>query len=198
MADLDVIRQGDVLHLNTMDEHMTLTACTRRGSGCIDALLGVPLSEKLDFLTQLGDVLGESLNRGHFEGLEDLTECRGGPFAELENVGFDGQLPLHAPRLFDCVVPRHPQNKVCAFRPHPVLLYSTAQPPLRSDPSGHTLTRKASKFVGRTSSLCTCCNSSDSSASTLLWSYCVSLMHAEDSKMIIQFSLSLFLSPADF
>ena len=34
------------------------------------ALLGVPLAEELDLLAELGDVLGESLNRGHFEGRE--------------------------------------------------------------------------------------------------------------------------------
>ena len=32
-------------------------------------LLGVPPAEELDFLTKLRDVLGKSLNRGHFEGL---------------------------------------------------------------------------------------------------------------------------------
>lgn len=32
-----------------------------------DALLSLPLSEELDFLSEFGDVLGERLNRGHFE-----------------------------------------------------------------------------------------------------------------------------------
>lgn len=56
---------------------MVSISCTGRGLGCVDALLGVPLAEKLDFLTKLGNVLGESLNRGHFGGLEDLMDAAG-------------------------------------------------------------------------------------------------------------------------
>lgn len=41
------------------------------------ALLCIPLSEKLDFLTKLGDILRESLDRGHFVGLEGLEIPRG-------------------------------------------------------------------------------------------------------------------------
>ena len=39
-------------------------------------LLGVPPAEELDFLTKLGDVLGKSLHRGHFEG-ESLEGAAG-------------------------------------------------------------------------------------------------------------------------
>ena len=41
------------------------------------ALLGVPLAEELDLLAKLGDVLGESLNRGHFVVCWVLREPQG-------------------------------------------------------------------------------------------------------------------------
>ena len=71
MADLDVVSQGDILDLNTIfrDQHIGLQLRVLRSS-----LLGVPLAEELDFLAELGDVLGEG-GGGHFE-------CVGGPCCE--------------------------------------------------------------------------------------------------------------------
>lgn len=62
MADLDVVGQRDILHFDTE---------RRSGRHAIPnatpyALLGLPLSEKLDFLSKLGDVLREGWDGGHF------------------------------------------------------------------------------------------------------------------------------------
>ena len=90
MADLDVVGQGDILNLNTnwmqkqsndLGEYTNCPGIGRETGE--DALLSIPLSEKLDFLSELGDVLGECLDRGHFEvflrdwaGLAAGRSCR--------------------------------------------------------------------------------------------------------------------------
>jgi hypothetical protein len=55
VADLDVVCQGNVLHFDTgpkSDQYKEDAPVSP------NALLGVPLSKQLDFLTELGDVLG--------------------------------------------------------------------------------------------------------------------------------------------
>ena len=64
------------------------------------ALLGVPLAEKLNLLSELGDLLGKSLNGGHFEGGRVLRKPQG-TFWAVVSVG-DGEdefRRLHAPSL---------------------------------------------------------------------------------------------------
>lgn len=55
MADLDVVCQGNVLHFDTGPKSDQYKEDTAESA---NALLGVPLSKQLDFLTELGDVLG--------------------------------------------------------------------------------------------------------------------------------------------
>lgn len=88
-------------------------------------LLGVPPAEKLDFLAELGDVLGKRLNRSHFEGLGVLGS-REGPFGELESVGDDGvgSGGARTGHLFDLVVPAMGKQG-SALRQFPLQLYSS-------------------------------------------------------------------------
>ena len=64
MADLDVIGEGNVLYFNTKRAIVRLRYFQKRK--WIHALLSIPLSEQLNLRTNLGDLLGECLDRGHF------------------------------------------------------------------------------------------------------------------------------------
>lgn len=76
VADLDVVGQRDVLHLDTRaqnNERYTPSIHTRRAIyRGMHALLCIPLPEELDFLPQLRDILGQSGGGGHFRGSGDL------------------------------------------------------------------------------------------------------------------------------
>ncbi len=69
VTDLDVVGEGDVDDVDAVRTSI-VSACRPGKTTEMDALLGVPLAEELDILAELGDVLGESLNRGHFGGRE--------------------------------------------------------------------------------------------------------------------------------
>jgi len=77
MADLDVIRQGDILHFDTTSKRFQLTRyvhcrCDRKQG----ALLCLPFAEKFDFLAEFWDVLGKGSDGGHFVWLSVLRRPR--------------------------------------------------------------------------------------------------------------------------
>ena len=78
MTDLDVIGEGNVLYFNTKRAIVRLRYFQKRK--WIHALLSIPLSEELAFLTKLGDILREGLDRGHFDesGLRGWLEGTAG------------------------------------------------------------------------------------------------------------------------
>ena len=78
MADLNVVRKGDVVDVDTI-QYISSSVFEHFRMLIMYALLGVPLAEELDILTKLGDVFGEGVNGGHFD-MSGVLRMPRGPF----------------------------------------------------------------------------------------------------------------------